>query len=182
MQITLVKAAGPGGRDAAWLDSGGVTRRAAVHPVHDLPHLVVESAFGMTDGLWAELAAGAHDEAGRATAARDARRNKHGRIVTGGAAGVPTAQWLTAGHRRAKTVTNCVANRFGDGPDTPRGVRDRAAGYDDPAPAELLNAMDDDTIARAITAVHDLLRRWDEAPPGGTLRLTWPLQLPDEVR
>ncbi len=95
-----------------------------VHPVHDLPHLAVESAFGITDGLLAELAAGAHGEAGRATAARDTRRAKHGRIVTGAAAGIPAAQWLTAGHRRAKTVTNCVANRFGRRPDTPRGVRD----------------------------------------------------------
>jgi len=103
-----------------------------VHPVHDLPHLAVESAFGITDGLLAELAAGAHGEAGRATAARDTRRAKHGRIVTGAAAGIPAAQWLTAGHRRAKTVTNCVANRFGRRPDTPRGVRDRAAGTTTP--------------------------------------------------
>jgi len=177
MEIILVKASGPGGRDAAWLAGGGVTRRASVHPVHDLPHLAVESAFGITDGLWAELAAGAHYEAGRAATARDTRRNKHGRIVTGGAAGVSAAQWLTAGHRRAKTVTNCIANRFADGPDTPSGVRGRAAAYDDPAAAELLNGLDDDTIARAITAVRDLLRRWAEVPPGGTLPLTWPLDL-----
>lgn len=175
MEITLVKASGPGGRDAAWLTGGGNTRRAAVHPVHDLPHLAVESAFGITDGLWAELAAGEHEEAGRAAAARDSGRNKHGRIVDGAAAGTPAAQWLTAGHRRAKAVTNCVANRFGDGPDTPRGVRDRAAGYRESDVAELLDGLDDDTIAGAINAVRDLLRRWAAVPPGGTLRLTWPL-------
>src|SRR5258708_28971002 len=127
MEITLVKAPRPGGRDAAWLADGGISGGAGVHPVHDLPHLAVESTFGIADGLWAELAAGAHDEAGRAAGARDARRAKYGRIVTGEAAGVPATQWLTAGHRRAKTVTNCVANQFRDGPDTPRGVRDRAA-------------------------------------------------------
>ena len=177
VEITLVKASGPGGRDAAWLIEDGITRRAAVHPVHDLPHLAVESAFGISDGLWAELAAGAHEEAGRAAAARDTRRNKHGRIVTGAAAGVPAAEWLTVGHRRAKAVTNCVANQFGDRPDTASGVRDRAAGYHDSAAAELLDGLDDDTIARAITAVRDLLRRWAEVPPGGALRLSWPLDL-----
>ena len=50
-----------------------------------------------------------------------------------------------------------------------------AAAHDDPAAAELLNGLDDDTIARAITAVRDLLRRWAEVPPGDTLPLTWPL-------
>lgn len=177
MEITLVKALGPGGQDTAWLVDGGTSRRAAVHPVHDLPHLAVESVFGIADGLWAELAAGAHDEAGRAAGARDTRRAKYGRIVTGEAAGVRATQWLTAGHRRAKTVTNCVANQFGDGPDTPRGVRDRAAGYPDPAAAKLLDGLDDDTIAAAITAVRGLLLRWAQVPPGGTLRLTWPLRL-----
>lgn len=177
MEITLVKAAGPSGRDAAWLIDGGITRRAAVHPVHDLPHLAVESAFGITDGLRAELAAGAHDEAGRAAAARDSRRNKHGRIVTGAAAGIPAAQWLTAGHHRAKAVTNCVANQFGDGPDTPPRVRDRAAGCRDSWAGELLDGLDDDTIAGAITAVRDLRCRWAAVPPDGILRLSWPLDL-----
>lgn len=36
--------------------------------------------------------------------------------MSGTAAGVPAAQWLTAGHRRAKTATNCVSNRWADGP------------------------------------------------------------------
>ncbi len=65
MEITLVKASGPGDGDRAWLSTGGAGRRAAVHVVHDLPHLAVESEFGITDGLWAELAAGSHAEAGR---------------------------------------------------------------------------------------------------------------------
>jgi hypothetical protein len=128
MEITLVKAAGPGDRDRAWLTAGGVARRGPAHVIHDLPHLVVESLFGITDGLWAELAAGSHAAAGQAASARDPKRHKQGRIVSGAAADVPTGQWLTPGHRRAKTITNCVANRWGDGPDTPSGVRDRAAG------------------------------------------------------
>ena len=120
MEVTLVKA-WPGDRDRAWLTVAGVTRRGPVHVVHDLPHLAVESLFGIDDGLWAELAAGDHAAAGYAAMARDPQRRKRGRIVSGAAAGVPATMWLTAGHRRAKTITNCIANRWGDGPDTPAG-------------------------------------------------------------
>ena len=49
MEITLVKAAGPGDRDRAWLTVGDVARRGPVHVIHDLPHLVVESPLGITD-------------------------------------------------------------------------------------------------------------------------------------
>jgi hypothetical protein len=175
MEVALVKAAGPGDRDRAWLTAGGVTRRGPVHVVHDLPHLAVESLFGIGDGLWAELAAGDHAAAGQAATARDPQRQRQGRIVCGAAAGVPAALWLTPGHRRAKTVTNCVANRWGDGPDTPAGVRDRAARQDDPSLHELLARIDDQTIAAAIQGARDLVQRWLAAPPGGTLRLCWPL-------
>jgi hypothetical protein len=91
----------------------------------------------------------------------------------GAAAGISDARLLTAGHRRAKTVTNCVANRFGDGSDTPR-IRARVGGYHDTAAAELVDGLDDDTIARAITAVRDLLRRLAQVSPGGTLWLSRP--------
>jgi hypothetical protein len=175
MEIALVKAAGPGDRDRAWLTVDGATRRGAVHVVHDLPHLVVESLFGITDGLWAELAAGIHAEADHAAAARDPARQKQGRIVSGAASGIPASEWLTVGHRRAKAITNCVANRWGDGPDTPAGVRDRIARQDDPALQELLDRTDDETIAAAIRGVRALDQRWMAVPPGGTLRLSWPL-------
>lgn len=175
MEITLVKAAGPDDRDRAYLGSGGEARRGAVHVVHDLPHLVVESAFGIADGLWGELAAGDHAEAGRAASARDPRRHKQGRIVSGAAAGARTCEWLTPGHRQAKAITNCVTNRWGDGPDTPAGVRDRAARAGDPSLADLLGKVADETIAAAIADVRDLERRWAAVPPGGTLRLSWPL-------
>jgi hypothetical protein len=175
MEIALVKAAGPGDRDRAWLTVDGATRRGAVHVVHDLPHLVVESLFGITDGLWAELAAGTHAEADHAAAARDPGRQKQGRIVSGAASGIPAREWLTAGHRRAKAITNCVANRWGAGPDTPAGVRDRITREDDPALQELLDRTDDETIAAAIRGVQALEQRWIAVPPGGTLRLSWPL-------
>ena len=156
MEIILVKAAGPGNRDRAYLAGDGITRRGPVHAVHDLPHLVVESLFGIADGLWAELAAGSHAAAARAAAARDPKRQKLGRIVSGAAAGVPAEKWLTPGHRRAKAITNCVTNRWGDGPDSPDGVRDRAARMNDRALHELLACADDATIATAICGVKDL--------------------------
>ncbi len=171
----MVKASGPGDRDRVWIGAGGSARRVAVHVVHDLPHLVVESAFAIGDGLWAELAAGCHAGAGRAAAARDPERHKHGRIVSGAAARVPAGVWLTAGHRRAKSVTNCVTNRWAEGPDTPQGVRERAARDPDPSVAVLVSQVSDDAIARAIAGVRDLLHQWAQIPPGGVLRLTWPL-------
>jgi hypothetical protein len=175
MEIALVKAAGPGDRDRAYLEVDGVTRRGPVHVIHDLPHLAVESLFGISDGLWAELAAGSHAAAGHAATARDPKRHKQGRIVSGAAAGAPASHWLTPGHRRAKTITNCVANRWGEGPDTPAGVRDRVARAVDPSLADLLARVDDATIAMAIRAVRQLEQRWLAVPPGGTLRLSWPL-------
>jgi hypothetical protein len=181
MEITLVKAAGPGEQDRAYLEVDGITRRGPVHVIHDLPHLVVESLFGLEDGLWAELAAGSHAEAGQAATARDPKRQKRGRIVSGAAAGATTGQWLTAGHRQAKTMTNCVVNRWGDGPDTPAGVRDRVARQDSPALEVLLAQVDDETIALAIRGVRDLMQRWMTVPPGGTLRLSWPLARDFEV-
>ncbi len=135
----------------------------------------MESLFGMQDGLWAELAAGAHTAAARAAAARDPKRQKLGRIVSGAAAGARTEAWLTPGHRRAKTITNCVTNRWGDGPDTPGGVRDRAGRANDPQLSAVLAKVDDATIATAIRGVRDLEQRWITLPPGGKLRLSWPL-------
>jgi hypothetical protein len=68
-----------------------------------------------------------------------------------------------------------VANRWGDGPGTPAGVRDRAARQNDPSLQDLLARVDDKTIALAIRGVRDLEQRWLTVPPGGTLRLCWPL-------
>jgi hypothetical protein len=175
VEIVLVKAGGAGDRDRVYLEVEGEVRRGPVHVVHDLPHLVVESLFGIGDGLWAELAAGLHPVSGSAATARDSKRNKLGRIVSGDAASARTDDWLTAGHRVAKTVTNCVANRWGDGPDTPAGVRVRIAREGSAAEQELLGRLDDETVALAIEAVRELGQRWAAVPPGGTLRLWWPL-------
>jgi hypothetical protein len=180
VDVTLVKASGGGAdRDRAYLELGGAARRVPVHVVHDLPHLAVESLFGIEDGLWAELAAGGHAEAARAATARDPGRAKQGRIVSGAATASGTEEWLSPGHRTAKAVTNCVANRFGDGPDTPAAVRARLACSGGGGAQARVVSVDDETIALAILAVQELDRRWAAVPPGGTLRLSWPLTRDD---
>jgi hypothetical protein len=176
MEVTFVKAARPEDQDRVYLTIGGVVRRGPVHVVHDLPHLVVESAFGIDDGLWAELEADRHAAATSAVTARDPKRQKAGRIVSGAADGKSTSRWLTAGHRRAKVLTNAVSNRFGDGPDTPTGVRQRVARSGERPADETLSGIDDETIAEAIAGVSAMLRRWTALPAGEVLRLSWPLR------
>ena len=76
--VAIVKGETPAG-DRTWLSfPDGTARRAAVHVIHDLPHLVVESVFGLEEGLWGSLAAGGFEPANRAVT----RRNSHIRLVT----------------------------------------------------------------------------------------------------
>jgi hypothetical protein len=87
----------------------------------------------------------------------------------------------------AKTLTNAVANRWQEGPNTAVGVRLRLQGHDDKLAdaesirraAEHLARIDDATIELAIRGVRELSARWAGLPAGATLRLTWPLD-PDE--
>jgi hypothetical protein len=175
VEIIIVKGDAAGADDRTRIIQDGEPRRVAVHVLHDLPHLVVESLFGLDGGLWGELAAGKHGQANLAAGARDPKRRKQGRIVSGAATGAATGEWLSVEHRRAKTVTNAVLNRWGDGPDTPTGVRGRLAGGGDPAIDALLARLTDKTIEAAIRGVDQLFLIWAETPPGGSLRLNWPL-------
>jgi hypothetical protein len=175
VQITIVKKQGDVDHDRVYLEVDGQIRRAAVHVVHDLPHLAVESIFAIADGLWGELNAGMHADAGFAATARDPKREKQGRIGSGAASGVRTREWLSEGHRVAKSVTNAVANRWGDGPDTPAGVRFRLVrGADEPI-QNLMARVNHEIVAASIQAVRDLDRQWANTPPGGALRLSRPL-------
>lgn len=91
--------------DRTWMSMpGGPARQVAVHVVHDLPHLVVESLFGIQDGLWGVLAQGGFSAANRARTRSHGRR---ARLVTD----LPldelgAGNWR--GHLVAKAATNAV--------------------------------------------------------------------------
>ena len=189
--VTLVKGESAE-LDRTWMSMpDGSTRQLAVHVVHDLPHLVVESLFGLEDGLWGVLARGGFSAANRA---RTLSRGRRARLVTD----LPLDELAAgnwAGHLAAKAATNAVVNRWRDGPDTQDGVRARLA----PAPrsaasadagppsaasadgeyrqriADLLGHLDDATIALAIGGTRKLGTEWARLPAGGILRLEWPL-------
>jgi hypothetical protein len=166
--VAIVKGETPAA-DQTWLTfPDGTACRAFVHVIHDLPHLVVESAFGLDNGLWATLAAGGFSHAPRAMPRRRGRL----RLVTDS----PADEFGTAsaGHLVAKAAVNAVVNRWSDGPDTPSGVRARLR-CSGPEAAELAGRLDDETISVASAGVRRLYRDWSALPPGGTLRLTWPL-------
>jgi hypothetical protein len=167
--VALVKGETPAG-DRTWLSfPDGTARRAAVHVIHDLPHLVVESVFGLGDGLWGTLAAGGFEPAARAVT----RRNGRIRLVTDAPLGeLGTRNWPD--HTVAKAAVNAVLNRWGDGPDTPDGVRARLRGSG-PAAAELAAELADEQVRVASAGVRRLYRDWSALPVGGTLRATWPL-------
>ena len=179
-EITLVKGEASA-LDRTWMSMpDGSTRQVAVHVLHDLPHLVVESMFGIEDGLWGVLARGGFAPA---NLARTRSRGRRVRLVTD----VPlddlgARNWR--GHIVAKAATNAVVNRWQDGPDTPGGVRGRLS-PDDAADADyrqrvsdLLGRLDDETIALAISGTRELGTAWARLPAGDTLRLQWPLRQP----
>jgi hypothetical protein len=120
-EITLVKGE-ISALDRTWMSMpDGSTRQVAMHVVHDLPHLVVESMFGIEDGLWGVLARGGFAPA---NLARTRSHGRRARLVTDVALDdLGARNWR--GHLVAKAATNAVANRWQDGPDTPDGVRAR---------------------------------------------------------
>jgi hypothetical protein len=167
--VAIVKGETPAG-DRTWLSfPDGTARREAVHVIHDLPHLVVESVFCLDEGLWGTLAAGGFEPASRAVTRRSGRL----RLVTD----VPLDElgmrnWPA--HKTAKAAVNAVLNRWGDGPDTPGGVRARLR-RSGPDTAELAGRLSDEQIRVAAAGVRRLYRDWAALPVGGTLRATWPL-------
>jgi hypothetical protein len=176
-EITLVKGE-TSALDRTWMSMpDGATRQVAVHVVHDLPHLVVESLFGVEDGLWGVLARGGFSAA---NLARTRSRSRRARLVTDVSLDdLGARNWR--GHIVAKAATNAVMNRWRDGPDTPDGVRARLRpGEEADADyrrriAGLLGRLDDATIALAISGTRDLSSAWARLLAGEMLRLEWPL-------
>lgn len=176
--VAIVKGETPAA-DRTWLTfPDGTSRRAVVHVIHDLPHLVVESVFDIGDGLWGTLARGGFPHAARPAARAEAGSRRHGRIrlVTDAPPDEPATRTTPSwpGDVLAKAAVNAVLNRWGDGPDTPPGVRARLRCYG-PQAASLAGRLDDETIRVAAAGVRRLYRDWSALPTHGTLRLTWPL-------
>lgn len=154
--VAIVKGETPAADRARLFLPDGTARRAVMHVVLDLPRLAVESAFGIDDGLWGTLA-------------RGGQRYRHLRLVTDTPCADPGPGQLVG-----KAAVNAVLNRWGRGPDTPAGVRQRLAA-DGPAAAALAQQLDDEAITLAAAGAERLCRDWSTLPVGGTLRLTWPL-------
>jgi hypothetical protein len=148
--VAIVKGQTPAD-DRTWLSfPDGTARRGTVYVIHDLPHLVVESVFGLDEGLWGTLATNRFPGLRLVT---DAPRDDHA---------------------VAKAAVRAVLNRWGDGPDTPPGVRTRLRRLGR-GPADLADRLSDEQIRVAAAGVRRLYRDWAALPVGGTLRATWPL-------
>lgn len=168
--VAITKGETPAG-DRTWLSlPDGTARRSVVYVIHDLPHLVVESVFGLESGLWGTLASGAFPKAATTTLVR--RNGSTRLIIDQPLDGLAGRTWPA--HVIAKAAVNAVVNRWGNGPDTPDGVRDRMRGHS-PEAADLADTLEDETIRAAAAGVRRLYRQWRVLPAGSTLRLTWPL-------
>ena len=149
--IAIVKGETPAADWALVTHPAGGTRKIAVQVVSDLPHLVVESVFGIDDGRWGAVASGGARDAGR------------------------------PGQAVAAAAVDAVVNRWRRGPDTPGGVRDRLRArarretWLAARLAGLADALDDAEIGAARDGVQEACRQWARLPVGGALRLTWPL-------
>jgi hypothetical protein len=182
--VAIVKGETPAG-DRTWLTfPDGTARRAAVHVTRDLPHLVIESVLGLPDGLWGTLAAEPSGPAAvpvlssvGGTATRPVASGKARLRLVSQPSPADPGEPGEAGHPGrtvARAAVNAVLNRWGDGPDTPAGVRARLRRAS-PAAARLAEGLDDEDIRVAAAGVRRLYREWAGLPVGGTLRATWPL-------
>ncbi|MBO0803124.1 MAG: hypothetical protein J2P25_08630 [Nocardiopsaceae bacterium] len=167
--VAITKGETPAGDRTCLSFGDGTARGTTLRVIDDLPHLVVESAFGLERGLWGALARGGFST----PAPPPLRRNGSSRLLTDlSLPRLAERDWPDL--LIARAAVTAVVNRWGDGPDTPDGVRDRMRAHS-PEAADLADGLDDESIRVAVAGVRRVYRRWRALPPGGTLRLSWPL-------
>jgi len=185
MDIVVIKGSTPDERDRMWVTrSDGSTDQVPINMVHDLPHLVVESALGLRFGFWGLIDAGAFAREISASHGRDAGRVKAGRsgVLMGRPHHSPLADEavdaLVVEHEEELIAAKALTNAFRfQARQSPQAVRDRLA------TAAMANAivraklaiLDDATIEDMQGALADADREWASVPPGGRIGLRWPL-------
>jgi hypothetical protein len=188
MEIVVVKGEA-GERERMWVTrTDGSTDQVPINMVHDLPHLVVESAFGLRFGFWGLIDAGAFGAEIRAARARDDTRAKDGRsgILMGRPHQSPVAQRegldeLVVEHADELIAGKALTNAFRGPSNTPADVRARLA----PAAAAsavvraAFDDLSDERIEQIAAALAEHDNRWAALPPGGKMQLRWPLAQSD---
>jgi hypothetical protein len=182
MDIVVVKASAPGERDRMWVTrSDGSTAQVPINMVHDLPHLIVESFFGLEFGFWGLIDAGAFSREIEASHARDAKRVKAGRsgVLMGRARQSPLADEdidpLVAEHEEELLAAKALTNAF-RGPGSVRERLNRSA-ETNAIVREKIASLDDESIEHIRMALAHADREWQAIPPGGRIELRWPATL-----
>lgn len=186
MEIVVIKGAEPGQRDSMWVTRrDGSTAQVPINMAHELPHLVVESVFGIEFGFWGLVAAGAFANEVRASRSRDPRRAKAGRagVLVGRPGQSPLraegTDDLLARHTgelmAAKALTN-VFRAWGGSPPGPPEIRARLASVAHPVVGAVLARITDSDIEAVLAGLPAADAAWRAVGPGEKLRLRWPLE------
>jgi hypothetical protein len=160
MEITLVKAARPGGRDRAWLTAGGVARRGPVPSSMTFRTWPRNPCPASLTGCGAELALDPTRLPARRHRPATPERHKQGQIVSGAQPTPGSADGSRRGTARRRRSRNCVTTG-----GVKAGHPGRGSGLGprqhDPSLGHLLARVDDETIAVAISGVRNLQQRLD---------------------
>jgi hypothetical protein len=183
MDIVVVKASSPDERDRMWVTrSDGSTDQVPINMVHDLPHLVVESFFGLQFGFWGLIDAGAFTREIQASQARDAKRVKAGRsgVLMGRAKQSPLADEvldpLVAEHEEELIAAKALTNAF-RGPGSVREHLEKSA-QTNAIVRDKIATLDDEAIAGIQAALSKADHEWRAVEPGGRIELRWPISRP----
>jgi hypothetical protein len=124
---------------------------------HDVEHFLVEEQFGITLGVFGQLAAGGSGIFYPAPDDNTSRAKQRAeRIAALGRADMARSEELTRGVREAW-------ERSTRGTAVPRG------------PVNV--AVPDEGLAAAVSRMDEVSRAWVALPPGGALTMTWPARL-----